>query len=233
MSSTSSGGNSTSSAYRKVIGGGLKLKGGITLKAKRASSASATPAASTSRPDAASKALKVAGVGAGFKVKSESRRETDPAKLGTKADPDAVATVSDKTNGIEPSSSSALPAPPVLLASTNGKAARSSWGLHKEELHELDAHLAELRERDRQIDRLDPDKKREMIEREKKMAEQQVANMVKSLPPGVHFSIPSSAALNKKSYTSAATAISQSSDPTSASARLEARAKKKADRYCK
>lgn len=99
--------------------------------------------------------------------------------------------------------------------------------LHKNELHEIDANLSLLRESDKRLERLE--NKKELVAAEKRAVEAQVANMVqaKNLAPGIMFSVPDVAALNREYL------YRKEAQVSDATARLNARAGKKADRYCK
>lgn len=172
----------------------------------------------------------------GFKVKTEAgKRDPLLEDIGSAA-AGSAAGASTAAAG-----ASATIAPPIVLASP---VARSSWGLHKNELHEIDANLTLLREHDRQVERLEGTSKKEIVEREKRMVEEQIAaraaaaaaaqatqvvdfSGASSLAPGVKFSVPNASNINKQYL------FRQEATVSDATSRLDQRIKKKADRYCK
>lgn len=213
MSQPAAAASSTGAAYKKVIGGGLRLKGGPAKSAAGAAAKRRTTA--TGAPiDLAAGTEKALGL---------DRKSFKKEEGGVAATPAAAS-----SSAAAPSAASSLPPPPVVLADP-AAAPSSSWGLHKHELHEIDANLAVLREQDRAIERLDAAGKKERVASEKRAIEAQVAVMVQQnqLAPGIKFSVPDAASLNREYLYRKEASVSD------ATARLNARAGKKADRYCK
>jgi hypothetical protein len=219
------------SAYKKVIGGGLKFKGGQT---------------------AASLKRKATAPGAGGTAKAlglqHAQFKKEPGLVAAQAvkneEADSAAAASSAASSAAASSAGAI-APPVVLAPgavPAGTAAASggSWKLHKAELHDIDSNLTALRDADRQLDRMEPEAKRARILAEKRAAEAaaaaaQLSNHVNaaSLAPGVKFSIPNLGGGAGGSVMSKEYLVRKEASVSHATARLDERAKKKSDRYCK
>jgi hypothetical protein len=221
------------SAYKKVIGGGLKFKGGQTAASLKRKAAPSIGGGGTAKALGLQHAQfkKEPGVVAAQGVKSE---ETDST----------AAAASSAASSAAASSAGAI-APPVVLAPgavPAGTAAASggSWKLHKAELHDIDSNLTALRDADRQLDRMEPEAKRARILAEKRAAEAaaaaaQLSNHVNaaSLAPGVKFSIPNLGGGAGGSVMSKEYLVRKEASVSHATARLDERAKKKSDRYCK
>lgn len=219
MSQTAAATASTGAAYKKVIGGGLKLKGG-PAKTSAAASSKRRATATGASIDLAPGTERALGLD-----RTRFKKEEGGAPPAAAASSSAAS-----SSTAAPASSSALPPPPVVLsAAAAASAPASSWNLHKSELHEIDANLAALREQDRAIERLDAAGKKAAVASEKRAIEAQVAMMVQQsqLAPGVVFSVPNAANLNREYLYRKEATVSD------ATARLNARAGKKADRYCK
>ncbi len=133
------------SAYKKVIGGGLKFKGGGgSAGVKKKSSSSAATAPHSSFASGTEKAL-------GLSHTKFKKERPDGLAAETDADSAAAASAASAAAG---SSGDAI-APPVVLGDD-----ASAWKLHKKELHEVDANLRALRDADRNLDKLEPTQKK-------------------------------------------------------------------------
>lgn len=215
----------SSAAYKKVIpGGGLKFKGDKSqLTKKRIGN---------------EKAIALER-GPGFKTTATSDIRTKTEIDGEQTTPSGSAPSSSSSSSGAAAAAGSSPfvagvgapiAHPVVLAS--GSTGRSSWSLHKDELHEIDANLAALREQDRAIERMEGTSKKELIARDKLRIEKEVAIRIETggqLPNGIKFSIPNSKVENlNKEYL-----FRKEANVSDATSRLDQRTKKKADRYCK
>jgi hypothetical protein len=129
------------SAYKKVIGGGLKFKGGggsAGVKKKAAAASSAAPHSS-------------------FAPGTEKALGLSHTKF-KKERPDGLAAETDADSAAAASAASAASAAAGSSADAIDDA--SAWKLHKKELHEVDANLRALRDADRNLDKLEPTQKK-------------------------------------------------------------------------
>lgn len=125
---------------------GLKFKGGGSL---------AKPKKKSGVVSGAEKALGLE------RPKAFKREHADSADSRLPSGGAGTAAGASASSSAAAASSSGVIYPPVVLApSASGGANKSVWGLHKNELHEIDANLSALRDADRSIDKMEASSKR-------------------------------------------------------------------------